>query len=176
MIYYSSPYRTDKNIGKANNDFIKLLPDDSWVCITDADTCFLNPDYGSRIEEIVNKYGKEFDLIGCLTNRIGSPHQQYNGFDDNLDMMHHYNIAKSKLNDKMIPGEVAGFFMLFSKATWDRAGGFIENRITADKLFNKSIKRMGGKVGVYQGLYIFHAYRIWEQGNKQAQNSIKHLL
>lgn len=173
-VFYSSPYRNDKNIGKANNEFIKLLPEDAWVCITDADTCFLNPDYGTRIENIINKYGNEWDLIGCLTNRIGSKHQTLNGFDDDLDMAKHYEIATGELNDDMIAGGVAGFLMLFSKKTWKKAGGFRDG-ITADTWFNRDVKRNGGKVGVYQGLYIFHAYRIWEKGNDKARHSTKHL-
>lgn len=173
-VFYSSPFRSDKNIGKANNDFIELLPDDSWVCITDADTCFLNPDYGTRIEKIIKEYGHKWDLIGCLTNRIGGKHQQYNGFDEDLDMIKHYEIAVSELKDEMFAGVVAGFLMLFSKATWKSAGGFKENIITADIEFNKSVNRFG-KTGVYHGFYIFHAYRIWEREHKKAWHSHVHL-
>lgn len=177
-VFYSSPYDKDINIGKANNDFISLLPDDAWVCITDADAMFLNPDYGTRIENIIHEFGDKYALIGCLTNRIGSNHQCYDGkFSENTDMKYHYDIANSELSNTIIDGGVAGFMMLFSKATWKKAAGFKEKSITADTEFNRSVTRSGGKVGVYQGLYMMHAYRLKEvgKGQKVAQQSISHL-
>lgn len=176
-VYYSSPFRSDKNIGLANNEFIELLPDDAWVCITDADISFLNPDYGTRIESIIKDFGGKYDLIGCLTNRIGSLHQCYGGkFSEDMDMYNHYEIANNKeLPHEVIEGGVAGFVMIFSKKTWKKVGGFEENTPKADTLFNKAIKKSGGKCGVYQGLYVFHAYRIWEKEHKKARFSVKHL-
>lgn len=175
-VFYSSPFRSDKNIGKANNDFIKLLPDDAWVCITDGDAMFLNPDYGKRVEDIIMNHGDKWDLIGCLTNRIGSNHQCYNSqFSNEMDMREHWKIAHSSLEDKVIEGGVAGFFMLFSKRTWQKAGGFKTKSISCDTQFNKDVRKTGGKVGVYQGLYMFHAYRINENDQRKAQQSISHL-
>lgn len=177
-VFYSSPYRSNKDIGGANNEFISLLPDDAWICITDADAMFLNPDYGTRIENIINDFGDKYALIGCLTNRIGSNHQCYGGkFSEDMDMKNHYDIANLKLPNTIIDGGVAGFFMLFSKATWKKAGGFKEKSITCDTEFNRSVSRMGGKVGVYQGLYMMHTYRLKEvgKGQKAAQQSTSHL-
>lgn len=180
-VFYSTPFRTDKNIGKANNDFITLLPDDAWICITDADAMFLRPDFGKCIEEIINN--TSFDLIGCVTNRLGGLHQLYkNEFSEDFNVLNHYNIANElwELNgSKTEPTTgVAGLCMIFSKATWKKAGGFRENSITCDTEFNKSVVRSSGKVGLATGLYMFHAYRIHEAGNGRvkAQQSIKHLL
>lgn len=174
-VFYSTPFLKG-NIGKANNDFIKLLPDDAWVCITDADAMFLNPDFGTRIEHIINKFGNEYQLIGCLCNRLGGLHQCYDGkFSEDMDMRNHLEIANKVLPDEIKDGAVAGFFMLFSKQTWKSVGGFKEGIITADSEFNKSIIRLKGKTGVYQGLYMFHAYRLHEQGHKNAWQSTSHL-
>lgn len=178
-VFYSSPFRSDKNIGKANNDFIELLPDDAWVVISDADMMYLNSDFGTRIERIINDFGEKYDLIGCLTNRIGSSHQCYEGkFSDNTDISYHYNIAQKQLPHEIKDGGVAGFLMIFSKKTWKKVGGFVEKQITADTLFNRAITKSGGKTGVYQGMYVFHQYRIHEVGKGQTktQQSIAHLI
>lgn len=175
-VFYSTPFDRDKDIGKANNEFIELMPDESWICITDSDAMFLNPDYGKRVEDIIMNHGDKWDLIGCLTNRIGSNHQCYNGqFSNEMDMREHWKIAHSELEDKVVDGGVAGFFMLFSKKTWRKAGGFKTKSISCDSQFNKDVRKVGGKVGVYQGLYMFHAYRINENDQRKAQQSISHL-
>ena len=152
------------------------------MCITDADACFLDPDYGTKIEKVVNDYGHIYGLIGCLTNRLGGSHQCYKG---------HFNEDMNTMNHRAIPLElwekngtrvdettgVAGVFMLFNKDTWKKAGGFREGIITTDTHFNKSIKRLRLKIGLAKGIYIFHNYRLSEhgQGQKKAQQSIKHL-
>lgn len=175
-VFYSTPFRSDKNIGKANNDFIELLPDDAWVCITDADAMFLNPDFGTRIEKAIERYGNEYSLIGCLTNRIGGLHQCYDGkFSEDMDVRNHFEIASGELEEKIVEGGVAGFCMIFSKETWKKVGGFKENTIKADTEFNKDIKKIGGKCGVYHGLYMFHGYRIWAKGHDNARFNVTHL-
>lgn len=181
-VFYSTPWSSQKNIGGANNEFISLLPDNAWICITDADSQFMLPDWGKQIEDIILKNGNNFDLIGCVTNRLGGLHQCYdNKFSEDFDAINHYEIAK-ELHEKYYDeveetSGVAGLCMIFSKSTWRKVGGFVENNITADTLFNKSVKKKSGKIGLAKGLYRFHSYRIWEAGNgrSKAQHSIKHL-
>src|SRR5699024_64131 len=181
QVYYFSGFRSDKNIGKANNDHIKKLPDNDWICLTDADSMFLLPNYGNQIEKIVKQHGKDYGLIGCMTNRLRGEHQLYKGkFSDDTDIRNHYEIAKELQAEKgteVVPTSgVAGVFMLFNKAVWKQAGGFKENEICCDTYFNKAIRRCGYKIGLATGVYVFHSYRIWEKGKQKAANSIKHLL
>lgn len=179
-IYYSTPFRSDKNIGKANNYFISLLPDDSWVCITDGDALWLRPDWGKCIEEVIKEHGEEYALIGCVTNRLGGLHQCYNNeFSQDMNMRNHYNIANELWDDNGAKVElttgIAGVCMIFKKITWKKVGGFKENIITADTEFNKAVKRIGGKIGLAKGLYMLHSYRIWEIEHKKAWHSVEHL-
>lgn len=179
-IYYSTPFRSDKNIGKANNDFISLLPDDAWVCITDGDALWLRPDWGKCIEEVIKEHGEEYTLIGCVTNRLGGLHQCYNNeFSQDTNMRNHYDISNElwETNGTKIESTsgVAGVCMIFKKSTWKKVGGFKENIITADTEFNKAVKRIGGKIGLAKGLYILHSYRIWETEHKKAWHSVEHL-
>lgn len=178
-IFYSSPFRSDKNIGKAYNDFMELMPGDAYVCITDGDAMFLNPHYGKCIEEII-KANPEYDLIGCVTNRLGILTQCYNNeFSEDTDAANHYekSISAWEKNGTIVEPTnlVAGLCMIFSKQTWIKVGGFKENTIFADKLFSQSILRNKGKIGIAKGLYVFHAYRIHKKGHKESWSSIEHL-
>ena len=178
-IFYSSPFRSDKNIGKAYNEFIELLPEDAYVCITDGDSMFLHPYYGKCIEEII-KTNPDYDLIGCVTNRLGILHQCYNNeFSEDTDVSNHYEKTISAWDNNGTIVEptnlVAGLCMIFSKQTWIKVGGFKENTIFADKLFSQYILRNKGKIGIAKGLYVFHGYRIWNKTHLKAWNSTEHL-
>jgi GT2 family glycosyltransferase len=181
MIFDITAFRSDKNIGKAYNERIKHLPNDSWIILRDADAMYLTPDYGNVIERIIIDYGEEYDVIGALTNRLGIEELCYNGkFSDNMDIRYHIGIANLIKTDRSIK-EVdvcAGFFMMFNKSTWDSVGGFSEDMLDskyADKRFCTKIKNTGGKIGIAQNLYLFHAYRPWEHTRETAQRSTQHL-
>lgn len=183
MIFDITPFRSDKNIGKAYNERIAVLPDDSWIIIRDGDCMYLTPDYGNVIERIIQNYGEEYALIGALTNRLGLTDLCYNKeFSENTDITYHYNIAnklKYIQQAAIVEADVcAGFFMIFKKETWKSVGGFSENMADApytDKRFCAKIKANGGKIGIAQDLYLFHSYRIWELSHKEAWQSTNHL-
>lgn len=181
MIFDITPYRTDKNIGKAYNERIAVLPDDAWVIIRDGDCMYLTSDYGTIIEDIIAKYGNEYSLIGAMTNRLGVKELCYNGeFSKDTDVFNHYltaNALKRKEGIKEVD-LCAGFFMMFKKETWTKVGGFSESMDDApytDKRFCAKIKAIGGKIGIAQNLYLFHAYRIWEKSHEKAWRSTQHL-
>jgi len=46
--------------------------------------------------------------------------------------------------------------MVFNKDTWEKVGGFPENRIDYDIEFSKLIT----KKGIMEGIYVFHDYRL----------------
>jgi len=179
MIWYSSPYK-EGNIGGGYNEFCERVPSsEDWICLTDADAMFLTNGYGSFIEKIVER-NSDYGLIGAVTNRVRDERQCYDGsFSDEMNIRKHREIATDLMYEHGTLVEpfhlVAGFFMLFQKKTWQEVGGFTENSITADKDFNGDVKRSGGKVGIARGLYMFHAYRIWESERLKAANSIDHL-
>lgn len=178
MIFDLTPYRTDKNIGKAYNDCISCLPGDAWVIIRDYDCMYLYPDYGKLIESIIEKYGEEYALFGALTNRLGMEKLCYeNKFSTNTDVKHHYEIAKKLITDETVSpvNLVAGFFMMFKKSTWKLIGGFEEESIYCDQKFSQAIRNRGLKIGRIKGLYLFHAYRIWQDDHLSAWKDVKHL-
>ena len=179
QIYYSTPFSTEKNIGKALNEFCELVPDDAWIVLRDMDTLFLRSDVGNQIEDIIKKNGEKYKLISCMTNRLRANHQLHNSrFSEDPNMNNHVLLANQyHLNwyDQVEATScVAGLLMIFHKSTWEQVR-FRENSILFDKEFNTDIRaRFGGRtpIGIAKGLYVFHLYR-W--GAKDPYNSIEHL-
>lgn len=162
-IFYSTPY-ADGNIGKGINDFIENLPNDCWVVIRDSDTLFLTPTQQKQIQDIVDK-NPDYDLLGCRTNRLKSQYQAiYDMFWED-SILKHIQVAKER--ETLYYGEitplpekevVAGMFMLFRKSLWDKFK-FKEHSIQFDMIFSEQIKNSGGKLGICEGIYLFHLYR-----------------
>lgn len=167
-IWYSNPYSTEKNIGKALNEFCELVPDEDWICLQDGDIMYLTPDWGKQIEYVVSNYGHKYSLFGCMTNRLGRNIQRLNGeFSENHDVQYHYNIAKElsenyfgEVEDITRRKYIAGMFMLFPKKIWNQIK-FKENTPAFDDYFSTDIVRKGKKIALIKGLYVYHAYRIW---------------
>lgn len=177
-IWYSNPYRSDKNIGGAYNDFIRSLKaqDDDWIVLQDGDILYLTPDWGQRIEEALTSQGEGYGLVGCYTNRIKGTHQQHGGrMSEDFNIKSHYDIALTynKSGIEEIKHGVAGFFMAFQYKTWKAVGGFTENNIACDTIFNSKVREKGFKIGLIRSLYVFHVYRMWAE--KEPWNERKHL-
>lgn len=180
VVHYISPFRSDKNIGLANNMEIENYNSEDWVCLTDADAMPMTPDYGAQVEEIIMEHGHEYGLIGGITNRIGGLHQCWEGvFSNDMDARSNYIKALEARerygNSVEETSGVAGFCMIFKVSTWKEVGGFKEKTITADSDFNKRVRGHGYKIGIAKGLYFFHLYRVMENTHEGAFTNKKHL-
>lgn len=179
-IWYFVPGAGDKNLGKVLNDHCALVPnDDDWILVRDNDTCFLSPYINKQVEDIIQKHGESYQLLSCYTNRLGLPWQLPHGLMDETNIITLKKLADKYFDDhydEVIEAEkpTAGLFMLFQKKTWKRlkfeqglrsAGKFI------DWHFADGIKRMGGKIGICKGIFLYHFYR----ADKDAKD-ISHLL
>lgn len=167
-VWYSNPYSTEKNIGKALNEFCENVPDSDWICLQDGDIMFLTPDWGVQIQNVIQKYGNKFSLMGCITNRLGRSIQRYEGeFNNNHDIKCHYSLAEqiktkhwAEVEDITEKRYIAGMLMLFPKAIWNKVK-FRENTPAFDDYFSKDVIKNGGRLGLMKGLYVYHLYRIW---------------
>lgn len=166
-IHYISPYRIDKNIGKAINDAISQLSpsDEDWIVHADQDVCFLRPDSKAQIEEVLNR--TDYDVLGCVTNRLAGTHQLYgNRFNDSADIREHIAIA-NECHENNYMGvvrtniNIAACMMCFRVGLWRKVGGFRENSIRFDSEFTDEVQKSGGKLGIMTGVYVLHLYRMW---------------
>lgn len=177
MITFLSPYRTDKNIGRAYNESVSAAPD-GWVCITDYDAMFLLPDAKARIIDVCENTPPGDYLYSVMTNRLNMSmcsHQLYEGWcSEDPNIMNHLDIANKMHSDKRVTqcSLVAGVCLIFRKSTWEKAK-FKENTNLFDQLFSKDVMRIGGQLGIIKGVYIFHLYRM---GQKNPSSYTKHLI
>lgn len=180
-IRYITPFsiephkRIYPNIGGEYNQVISELPDDCWIVLRDGDTMFLRSDWGHQIQSIIEA-NNDYDLITCMTNRLGVPDQLWYGEIMEGDISKQIEVANTAWNDHrntVVPVKLAaGLCMIFKKELWTKVGGFPEYDITFDRVFSDRVLKSGGKIGIAKGLYLFHLYR-W--GEKNPQSSIKHL-
>lgn len=177
MIHIVSPFSLTKDLGKAYNDAIRVLPENDWVCVMDYDSMFFFHDQIFRMYEYRDKY-PDVTLFVCYGSRTHdlSPQRFGPDHENNTDFLHHYRIAKQQLekglNLKPIVRPVGGFLMLFSRKTWQRFK-FAEGKMCLgiDTDFSRRIMRHAGKIMLMESIYVWHTYRI-ENGKK----SKEHLL
>lgn len=168
-IYYFTPYSLEKNIGKAYNDYMKLLPKlDDWAVIMDGDIMFLNFNWGHIIAQAIED-NPNAGIISCLTNRISKRKDQL--YEElSTDILVHRIIAKElaakkKRQYRKIQGNVSGFLMAIKKRTWKDVGGFPEKDnviLDVDGLFSRRVRYSGRSIVIMKGLYVLHYYRMAE--------------
>lgn len=164
MIYYLTPFCSDKRLGHIHNEYCKLIPEQSdWIAICDPDMLFLAPETQSRIEYIIQSKGGKFDVLGCVTNRVGVPAQVSEFMSNANDIETHISNCEkhwNKYGDEIQETDiVAGFLMIFKKSLWDRIK--FEECISFDKKFCKAVRDSGGRIGIMKGIYVLHIYRMW---------------
>ncbi len=166
-VHIISPFRQDKNLGKAYNETMQLVPDGDWLCLKDMDTCFLTPDAGNIMLKYIELY-PEAALFTCFTNRIStlSHMQLLNGkISENSDIRTHIKLAeqqKKKLHTAtIINGTISGMLMLLSKEQWNEMP-FVENDacLGVDTEYSRRLHANGKTILRMDGLYIFHTYRL----------------
>ncbi len=167
MIYYFKPYSIEKDLGRAYNLYMELLPNDNdWACFVDGDVAFLTPDYGHVIQEVVDK-NQDVGLFTCYASRVGNPLQLYKGIlSEDPNVLNHRRLALS-LRDRYknqlvkLNQPISGHLMIIKKSTWKRVGGFKEGKILgidnniSQKMINRNLDVM-----LMKGVYIFHFYRL----------------
>lgn len=171
QVHHITPGRSDKNFGRSINQLIENLSDEDWICLRDIDTMPLHHRvFFKQCEEIANS--NKFDLVGCMTNRLGLTYQLHDErISENFDIKHHIEIAHKRYEKygsevEETENNIAGLMMLFPKRLWDDVGEFPEGGIHVngeflDYIFSKRTRRIGGRIGIAKGIYLFHIYREW---------------
>lgn len=178
-VFYSNPYSTEKNIGKALNEFCEIVPEGSWICLQDGDISYMTSTWGKQVEDVIRLYGDKFGLMGCMTNRLGRDIQRVDGMFDNHNVLDSMDRAMELERDHWAEVEditsqkfIAGMFMLFPKKVWDVCK-FEENNIAFDDAFSKAVRRKGFKLGLMKGLYVYHLYRAWSDNPSRDRKHLK---
>lgn len=174
-IWYNIPWTNEKDLGKAYNDFMRLIPNDDFACFIDRDAMFLTSFYGKQLNDIVNTYS-DCGVFVAKANRIGCKWQREEGMwnENNIDvhvlksnqLQREKYINVSDVSD--IKDPLGGFLILISKKVWEEIGGFKEGlgMLGVDNELHYACKRYNKKVYLMEGVYLYHWYRGGEAKNK----------
>lgn len=172
---FIEPWSSALNIGGSLNEIINDLPDDCHVVSRDQDTLFLNSKIGHQIEQII-KDNPQYDVITCMTNRIGIKEHCQSGMFDDPNISTHIDISSglwecygTNCTDTHI---APGMLMIFHKSVWQKHK-FEANSIFFDKIFSKKVIASGGKIGLAKGLYLLHLYRFGQDNPKTYREHLR---
>lgn len=170
MIHICTPYREDKNLGRAYNEAFELVGDDDWVCFMDIDAVFLTPQQPLQLQKYAND-NPNAGILTCYTNRVSNLafEQLYGGKINESDRFRqHIDIARKIEGNygvsPIIRGEISGYLMLISKKAWNECkcpeyrekGG----SIGVDTMWSRAMRRSGRPLLRMNSIYIWHTYRL----------------
>lgn len=179
-VHFMTPYRSDKNLGRAYNEAMSLIPDGDGACIRDIDTLFLTPDQPAIIEQ----YAKEYpgSVLTCFVNRVSQLSRlQLLGetVSEDSDIRNHIKLAEQQQEKHRITRsvheitrDISGTLMVVPKSVWDKVP-FPENGgcLGVDTLWNRQVRAVGVKILRMNSVYIWHTYRM-----SQGVANKKHLM
>jgi GT2 family glycosyltransferase len=169
VIWFFKPYSFEANIGKAYNDYMRLIPSpEDWGVLLDGDTCFLTHDWGHAIQEAINRH-PDAGLFTCTTNRVANRLQARAAMFEQMDLRRQalYAMRADRLNrgkSNQTNSTISGLMMAIKKSTWDKQR-FPERDdkiLNVDHVICRQIMDAGKKIYIMQGVYMLHVYRVVE--------------
>jgi GT2 family glycosyltransferase len=169
-VHIVKPYSIEKNLGKAYNEAMALIPDGDWACLMDYDTMFLTPDCGQILHKHADFADHNYEsnvLFTCLTNRIHplACDQLYKGkVSEDTNILNHIKIAEELREDEYstrIYHPISGFLMMVSKSLWEKIK-FSEDRkcLGVDNDFSQRVLDNDYYIARMDNLYVWHTYRL----------------
>lgn len=161
-----TPYDPGKNLGKAYNEAISLIPDEDAVCLRDIDTLFLTPEQPAIIQQYYEDHPNS--VLTCFTNRVSqlSRHQLLGGtVSENTDIREHIRLAEKQQEGQRtvteIPRDISGFLMVVPKSVWYKVPFPEDGKcLGVDTYHNRMIRAAGIKILRMNLIYVFHTYRL----------------
>ena len=156
------PYADDRNLGRACNECMAMLPEDGWGVILDHDAVFTTPEWHRQLTRAIQLYPE-----GCFTgyaNRARRPFKAPGTAMDNHDMAFHRALGAMLLKNETIRDVTEerapnGMLIVLSKQAWKKAGGFAQGLHYVDRIMWKSLKMAGYRIYLVEGLYLYHWHR-----------------
>lgn len=167
MIQVITPYSLEKNIGKAYNEAMSIIPEDSWACLIDHDVMFLTPDAIFHMHEYVRQ-NPNTGIFTCFTNRLHKLAKQQlrlgyvsHNYDIKAHLEEAENMKAGLYEATQLNKHISGFLMLISKKTWNEIK-FDETGkcLGVDNKFSDAILQSGRKILRMDGIYVWHSYRL----------------
>lgn len=158
-------YDVERNLGRAYNQTMeRLLPGD-WCCFLDHDAIWTTRDWYRQLLEAIESR-PDAGLIAAVTNRIGRKEQIAPGAPAGHDMRDHFAFGErlkaehgAALRDVTAGPLISGVVMAISHDTWEAIGGFADGFFGVDNQAHRDARRVGRRVYMMPGLYVYHWYR-----------------
>lgn len=160
MIVPLIPFRADRNLGRAYNDSMALLPDDAWACFLDHDASLTTPHWHAQLTEAI-AFQPDAGCFTATTNRIASKWQRPPGYPQNDDMKAHREFgemlrSRRTLLDITCTKGFGGVLTLISKRAWREVGGYADGMYCCDHSIFFKLKERGRRMFLIEGLYLYH--------------------
>lgn len=164
---YLTPFRADKNLGKAYNDSMRLIPPGDTAVLMDYDVLMLTPTTPLLIEGYAAAYPNA--VLVCKTNRISVLSEQlYSGvMNEDSDIRSHIRIAhmleKQPMRTTLINRPISGFLMVVPRHVWERVP-FPETGqcLGVDTAWSRSLHSAGVEIRLMETVYVWHTYRLMQ--------------
>lgn len=153
------PFASDRNLGRAYNDAMALVPDDAWVVLLDHDMMLTTREWYRQLEEAI-AFKPDAGAFTAVTNRCAAPWQQA-GHRNNHDVAHHRRFGAERLKMRTLlditdTKGFAGVLMCLSKAAWREVGGFVDGLLCVDHQMFFALRRSGRRIYLMESLYVYH--------------------
>lgn len=179
MLIASIAFDTERNLGRAYNRMMQRLEADDWCVFLDHDAIWTTRFWYSQLLAAIAA-NPDGGLFTACTNRIGRKEQIAPGCPQGHDMREHfafgdrlYHQCGSSVRDMTGGNPISGVVMCLSKSTWEKMGGFSEGFFGVDNNAHWAMKRIGKKVYLLPGLYVYHWYRADGRGHRGAPRARK---
>lgn len=165
MLIVSIAYDQGYNLGRAYNEVMRRLQDDDWCCFLDHDAMFTTRDWYPRLHRLT-ELCPSVGLFTCVTNRIGNSEQlalaSTQEQQHNIKLHREYGTWRAEKHGdsfRIATKPVSGVMLMLSKATWHAMGYFKPGFLGVDNQAHKDVERIGKKVVILDGIYVYHWYR-----------------
>lgn len=178
IIHFTIPWDDQKNLGESVNRAMKMCGPDDWLCVTDGDTIFLDPFFGSKLKQVVES-NPGFGMFTCMTNRVGCKWQisEFSKWDDDNIVNHrktaekHWETYKTQIQDvSNVPRNqvLSGVMIMISRKAWEKVNGFKKTgALGIDSDIHWRCMDNGVKVGLMKGIFTYHWYRGGNRNDKR---------
>lgn len=158
-IFPMVPFRIDKNLGRAYNDAMALLPAGAWAIFQDHDAMPTTPHWFAQFSEAIERLPDAGAFVAC-TNRIASPWQRV-GDELGNDIAAHRRFGEERraLRTLLDISDTKGFggvMFATSKQAWQEVGGFADGLGCVDHSLHFGLQRIRRRAWMIEGLYVFH--------------------
>ncbi len=159
-----APFDLERNLGRAYNRSMELLPEDGWGYFLDHDAMAATEDWHAQIlDAMVTK--PDAGLFTAVTNRIGAAWQRAQETDrNNHQMAYHFEMGKRRLEKRTLlditdTKGFGGVTLVLSKVAWRAAGGFVDGLLCVDHGMHFALRKAGYRIYLIESWYVYHRRR-----------------